>query len=299
VRAPFLAGVSDGQLQRMANCELERRHIDCDFGNSRVQGNRIYYDCGSTGRKCRAGRHHDHNRFYVEFTRAGDMMMHCYSKDCCDVDVKLGQWVSNVMQLLEADVWGPTRSVNPRLLDTLMELALDATTKGKTRDSKLRQMQDMPWWSQLEETVGAYISQYFKYVVRERLYIMQTLDHEGNVERFEAFKRGTITDTVRSYKWGFNIWDESSYKSEHATYARFCGEPYDEDVEEGEYNLARNAMPYLKLPIEQPTDEEIQQIQPLLEHIKESLCGGDEDDYHVFMSWIAHVAQKPNAKIGW
>ena len=35
VRAPFLEAVSDGALQRMANTELEKMHIDCDFGNSR------------------------------------------------------------------------------------------------------------------------------------------------------------------------------------------------------------------------------------------------------------------------
>ncbi len=64
-------------------------------------------------------------------------------------------------------------------------------------------MPDMPWYGQLEETVSTYISQFFKYVVREGLYILQTLDHEGHVDSFEAFKRGTITDTVRSYKWGF------------------------------------------------------------------------------------------------
>ncbi len=67
------------------------------------------------------GRHHDHNRFYVEFTRAGDMMMHCFSQQCAE-PLKLGQWVSDVRQLLDADVWGPTKPVNPRLLDTLMEL---------------------------------------------------------------------------------------------------------------------------------------------------------------------------------
>ncbi|KAL0036550.1 hypothetical protein WJX77_012395 [Trebouxia sp. C0004] len=71
-RAPFLEGLSDGTLQRMANVKLERMHIDCDFGNSRMEGNRVYYDCGPNGKKCMHGRHHDHNRFYVEFQRFGE-----------------------------------------------------------------------------------------------------------------------------------------------------------------------------------------------------------------------------------
>ena len=260
-------------------------------------GNCIYYECGPIGRKCMHGRQHDHNRMYMEFTRADDIYMHSYSKSCSPL--KLGQWVTQLKQLLQADVWTPTKSVNSPLLDNLMELALNATTLGKTRDSKMRQMADMPWWGHLEETVSVYMSQFFKYVVREGLYIMQTLDNEGNVESFEAFKRATIKDTVRPYKWAFGIWEESSNKAENATFARFCGEAYEEDVEEGEHNPARNAMPYLKLPVQKPCDEEVEQIQPLLQHIRDSLCAGDEADFREFMAWIAHVAKFPNKKIGW
>ena len=131
-------------------------------------------------------------------------MMHCYSNSC-EHPLKLGQWVSDVKQLLDADVWGPTSTINPRLIDNLRELALESTTQGKTRDSKFKQMPNMPWWSQLEETVGAYFGRFFAYVVRESLYIMQTLDTEGRMEKFLAFPRGKIADTVRPYKWGFSI----------------------------------------------------------------------------------------------
>ncbi|KAL0043400.1 hypothetical protein WJX79_003619 [Trebouxia sp. C0005] len=166
VRASFLEGVSDGQLTRMANSELERRHIDCDFGNSRVEGNR-------------------------------------------------------------------------------------------------------------------------------------TLDTEGNMESFQAFPRGKIADTVKGYAWGFKIWEDSAYKVESATCTNFVGELFDDDVEPGEYNLSKNAMPYLLLPKDKPVKEELEQIQPLLDHIKGSLCVGEEEDYAVFMGWIAHVAKYPNKKIGW
>lgn len=55
-----------------------------------------------------------------------------------------------------------------------------------------------------------------------------------------------------------------------------------------EYNLAKNAMPYLHLPREAPVPEELEQIQPLLDHIHASLCAGDIDImtaqllYHAF-----------------
>jgi len=104
---------------------------------------------------------------------------------------------------------------------------------------------------------------------------------------------------IRNYKWAFSSWEESDYKLEHATMARFCGEPFDVDVEPDEYNLCCNAMPLLLLPYERPSDDEIEQIAPQLEHIRDSLCAGSQEDYEVFMAWVAHVAKHPNKKIGW
>ncbi len=86
---------------------------------------------------------------------------------------------------------------------------------------------------------------------------------------------------------------------EHATYANFLGEPFDDDVNPREFNLCQKAMPYLQLPKEAPVAEEIEQIQPLLDHIKASLCAGEEKDYTVFMQFIAHVAKFPNKKTKW
>ncbi len=63
--------------------------------------------------------------------------------------------------------------------------------------------------------------------------------------------------------------------------------------------MSKNAMPYLLLPREAPVPQELKQTQPLLDHIKASLCAGDDQDYVVFMGWIAHVARYPNRKIGW
>lgn len=147
---------------------------------------------------------------------------------------------------------------------------------------------------QLEETVAAYCSQFFAYVVRESLYIMMTLDTEGGTDTFLAFPCGKIAGIVRPYKWGFTIWEELCCKVEHATYANFVGEPFDDDINPGEFNLCHKAMPYLQLQQEAPLEKEIQQIQPLLDHIKSRLCAAEEKDYHVFMQFVAHVAKYPN-----
>jgi len=300
VRAPFLECCTDGQLERMASQKLEHMHIDCDFGHSRVEGNRNYYDCGPDGRQCKCGRHHDSNRLYVEFTRAGDMYQHCYAQQCAkEGPMFLGPWVGSLQELLDADCWGPTPKVNSRLLTNVLSAAVDATSIGKTRDAKIRNMPEMPWWRKLEETIGRYLSQFFRFIVREAIYIYQTLEYDGKVEAYQAFPRGKIAQVVLSYKWAFSSWEESDYKLEHATMARFCGEPFDVDVEPDEYNLCCNAMPLLLLPYERPSDDEIEQIAPQLEHIRDSLCAGSQEDYEVFMAWVAHVAKHPNKKIGW
>ena len=144
VRAAYLESISDGSLQRMANAELERRHIDCDYGNSRVEGNSIYYDCGPQGRKCMEGSRHERNRFYVEFEKSGDMVRHCYSESC-PKPKRFGQCVSDVRRLVDADVWGPTSKINPYLIGTLLQLALEASTEGKVRETKIKQMPNTPW----------------------------------------------------------------------------------------------------------------------------------------------------------
>ena len=299
-RAPYLSKFTDGQLDRLACAQMEHLGIDCDFGRSPVMGNRIYYTCGPNGRKCRDGRHHDRNRAYVEFGRSGDMHHHCYATACKDEGPTfLGYWVSDLLNLLDSDVWGPTQKVDADLLHNLKELAIESTTLGKTRDSKLRQMPDMPWYKRLEDTVSRYLSHYFVFIIREGLYIMQTLTEDGSYDSYQAFPRAKVKDTVRSYAWSFDIFEHSAYKQKYATLARFCGEPFDADVEADEYNLSKNAMPLLQINPTKPSEEDVKTIQPLLDHILSSLCAGNEDDNNVFMGWIAHVAKFPNKKIGW
>ena len=62
---------------------------------------------------------------------------------------------------------------------------------------------------------------------------------------------------------------------------------------DNEYNLCVNAMPF------PPSAKDRETIDPLLRHIREALCAGIVEDYKHFMAWVAHIAQKPDVKIGW
>ena len=82
----------------------------------------------------------------------------------------------------------------------------------------------------------------------------------------------------------------------HSMQEQLCAEPFELDVPANAFNLCANAMPLLNLPYLKPTDSEIDVIQPLLDHIRQSLASGVEKDYNSFMMWLAHVVRKPNVK---
>ena len=84
-----------------------------------------------------------------------------------------------------------------------------------------------------------------------------------------------------------------------ATKQEFVGYPFEDRVAENEYNLCVNAMLFLKLPHIPPSAEDLEMIEPLLTHIREALCAGIAEDYEHFIAWVAHIAQKPDVKIGW
>ncbi len=62
---------------------------------------------------------------------------------------------------------------------------------------------------------------------------------------------------------------------------KFVAEPFEEDVPELAFNLCANAMAVLSLPYLEPTRDGKEAIQPLLDHILQSLVSGNQHDYRV------------------
>ena len=58
--------------------------------------------------------------------------------------------------------------------------------------------------------------------------------------------------------------------------------------------MCANKMPNLVIPYSVVTAEELTIIQPLLDHIKDCLCAGVEEDFAHFTQWLGHLAQKPD-----
>ncbi len=84
-----------------------------------------------------------------------------------------------------------------------------------------------------------------------------------------------------------------------ATKVKFVGNPWDCRVRHEEYNLCAGMMPVLKQSKRNLSEEDIQELQPILDHIKDYLCASNQQDYTNLLAWLAHIMQDPAEKTGW
>ncbi len=84
-----------------------------------------------------------------------------------------------------------------------------------------------------------------------------------------------------------------------ATKVKFVGNPWGCRVRHQEYNLCAGMMPRLKQSKRSLSEEDIQELQPILDHIKDCLCAGNQQDYTNLLAWLAHIMQDPAEKTGW
>ena len=293
----FLKDFTDDQLAHMAGRCMDNFNIDSQHPNSKLRGNHIYYECGPSGRQCMHGAHHEHNRAYVEFRRSGEIYFTCFSHKCPQ-PLRIGCWATKLNHLLHADVWGPSTKVDGRLLDRVYRLASDACD-GKTLTARQLNILDQDRFITFEDTIAAYMSHFFVFIEKQLMFIERTLGPDGELLTFSSFSRKSLADHVKPFEWAFKMWETSTYRIESATLEQLCAEPFVSDVPANAFNLCANAMPLLSLPYLRPTDSEIDVIQPLLDHIKQSLVSGVEKDYNSFMMWLAQVVRKPNVKTKW
>jgi len=299
VRAAYLDQYNDDQLATMASTELSRRHIDTHHAHSKLIGNRIWYECGPSGRKCFQDSHQDRNRAYVEFRRSGEMHFYCLSSKCASkCPVKLGHWAKCLDDLLFNNVWMPAEEVDGRLLDTVYNLASAESGSGNRARRHLA-MADQPWFLHFEDTIARYMSHHYVFIKEQSMFIEKYLGADGEMVDFRTFAKAKLSDHTKPFDWAFKLWEASTYRLEKATLDQFVAEPFAKDVPPKAFNLCAKAMPLLETPYLQPTAEEIAEIQPLLDHILASLVSGDQQDYDSFMGWLAHVVKHPNKKIGW
>ncbi len=66
-----------------------------------------------------------------------------------------------------------------------------------------------------------------------------------------------------------------------------------------QYNLCAGMMPLLKHHKRSLSSADLEELQPILDHIKNSVCAGNDVDYNNLLAWMATVVQDPAEKTGW
>lgn len=274
---------------------LSKAGIRSGYKLGRLKGCNIYGTTRrETGRGCICNRHHQSNNFYCQLQKNGNVSFHCYASECSKANTVIGQYITDLSAMLEdSELWQPGRDVDAALLKNVERLA------NKKFNSKKSTLEEQPFFPLLEQRVCTYLACYFTFITTQVTYVKQTLHDDGTVVDFKSFNDSLLRVITRPYGWAFKLFDNSPLRDTLATKARFVGNPHDDRVAHDEFNLCKGCMPLLSVPARPLNTDEQSQLQPILDHIKESLCAGNETDFSNFMAWIAHVMQHPEQKVGW
>lgn len=136
----------------------------------------------------------------------------------------------------------------------------------------------------------------YAYIAGEKGFIIEeTLNHEGEFERrfldINTFHNNQLPNTMMVDKKPVpvsRLWIKSKQRRE---YQGICFSP--KPVDASFYNLWRG--PVIKAAELGDEFSELAKdsLDQFLSHIHENICGGDESHFHWFISYFAHMVQKP------
>ncbi len=293
--APWLDSAEEQTYVSLAGTLLGKFGMTSGFQLGKLKGYQVYgTTAAATRRNCVYGPRHDSNNFFVAFERSGNVNYHCYGSECLPRQpVCLGQWCSGLdTMLVSSEMFAPGLNLDAALLHNLKQLAVKNTPKKE-------KISQQPWYDELEQRVCTYLSNYFVFVSTPAVYVRQTLDIDGGVFDYVRYTASQLKSVTKPYAWAFDIWDNSHLRETMATKVKFVGNPWDCRVRPQEYNLCAGMMPLLKQSKRSLSEEDIQELQPILDHIKDCLCAGNQLDYTNLLAWLAHIMQDPAEKTGW
>ena len=288
--APWLSADDENHYVSMITELLSKRRIRGGFQLGRLKGSHFYGVTNTTT----YGHKHQSNNFYVDLQRSGDVVYHCYGSECRGQQpLVLGQWCTEFDDMLySTTMWKPGCKIDASLLHNLQ-------VQAELRTPKKQKQHHQSWWPQLEQVVVRYMSNYFVFVSTPSVYVYQTLDSEGDVQSYVRYDGSKLANLVMPYKWAFKIGSESHLRETMATKVKFVGQPHDDRVAPDQYNLCAGMMPLLKHHKRSLSSADLEELQPILDHIKNSICAGNDVDYNNLLAWMATVVQNPAEKTGW
>ena len=297
-RAKFLQPFSDSQLRTKASAALEAIDLTDDYTLGTVSGCDMYASTHDGGRKCTDNRHHGSNRFFVRFLQSGRMQYHCHGRPCCkEPALEIGDWVMSLADLLNSSVWAEGTVINEALLKHLQNL-VEQIGEGKSGAARQEWFRlNSPQWRRLELTVTRYLNRFIVDIREDDLYVVKQLQHGSTIlDEFTVYSSNKFKAAFQASAWAITVWQHSTAKS---VKQRLAGNPYRERVASNEFNLLAGAMPLLDLPDRELTEAEELALKDILHHILNSLVSGNQQDYDIFMDWMAYVAQNPDRKIAY
>lgn len=149
----------------------------------------------------------------------------------------------------------------------------------------------------MDQTITRYLNRFLVHTKGEDLYVVKQLQYSSTIsDKFVVYQANRFKTAFQASSYCINIWQHSTGKQVRQ---RLAGNPYRERVAPDEFNLPDGAMPLLDLPDRQLTAAELLVLQPILDHMLNSMVSGKQSDCDIFMDWCAWVAQHPDKKIGY
>lgn len=83
---------------------------------------------------------------------------------------------------------------------------------------------------------------------------------------------------------------------EKTRYHGYDFHPDPDQVKPDHFNLSVGVMPFRNTPVRPLTPAESELIRPLLDHVSEVFCGGDQALFDYVINWVAGPCQHPGVK---
>ncbi len=211
--ASWLDKEKETRYKTLALAALNAKGMGSGFELGKLKGSQIAgITDRHTGRQCAYGCSHESNSFFIDFERSGAIAYHCYGVDCRPRKaMTLGQWSEGLSSMLNnPEMWQPGSCVDATLLK-------NAQNCGRKATPKKEQMIDQDWYSELEETVCRYISNFWVFVSKPSVCVLQTLDSDGQVATYTRYDGNKLKNVVQPYEWAFQLWNKSHLRETMGT----------------------------------------------------------------------------------
>lgn len=291
--AAYLMGKPTVLLQHSVRSALISKGMETGYQLGSINYNEMYCTTNPGGRCCLDGKQHDRNNFSVTFRRTGHLYFRCLSSKCPNHTPQLiGTWLDECSMYRKIkERLQPSSSIDIVYLKQLMRFY-----QGERKAKKLEDVEEVPGWDEVMQHVTWYLNHYMGFVTKDCCYLMYKLDPSGEYLSHEVYSPDQMKQQVKQYMPLFVKWDAHEDKR---MYSSVVSDPRVRSISIGsDFNRAAYQSPMFHMEKIDMTEDNMQIIQPILDHIRSILCNNNESDYLYFIKWMAKIARDPAYKSG-